>query len=72
MVPGILRDVGDIAHIATLIAPRQVTISGGVTGGGKALEVDPLREQFTFARSVFSILGTDSALRISDSKLSLD
>jgi len=72
MVPGILRDVGDIAHIAGLIAPRQVTIAGGVTGGGKALELEPLREQFTFARSVFSLHATDAALRIADSKSSPD
>ena len=72
MVPGILREVGDIAHLAALIAPRQVTISGGVIGGGKALELDPLREQFTFARAVFSIHSTESALRITDSKVSLD
>ncbi|MBC8116092.1 MAG: acetylxylan esterase, partial [Candidatus Saccharimonas sp.] len=72
MVPGILRDVGDIAHIAALIAPRKVTIAGGVTGGGKALELEPLREQFTFARSVFSLHATKSALRIADSKSLLD
>ncbi|MDA1054296.1 MAG: acetylxylan esterase [Planctomycetota bacterium] len=72
MVPGILKDVGDIAHIAALIAPRKVTIAGGVTGGGKALDLEPLREQFTFARSVFSLHATDSVLRIGDSKSSLD
>ncbi len=72
MVPGILRDVGDIAHITALIAPRKVTIAGGVTGGGKTLELDPLREQFTFARSVFSLHATESALQITDSKSLLD
>ena len=30
MAPGIVRDVGDIAHLAALAAPRRVVIAGGV------------------------------------------
>ena len=32
MVPGILRDFGDVADIAALVAPRAVTIKGGTNG----------------------------------------
>ena len=54
MVPGILRDVGDIAHIAALIAPRKVTIVGGVTGGGKTIHGDDLLKQFRATQEVFA------------------
>ena len=37
MAPGILRDVGDVAHLAALVAPRRVVIAGGVAGDGKPL-----------------------------------
>ena len=30
MAPGILREVGDIAHLAALCLPRRVVIAGGV------------------------------------------
>ena len=54
MVPGILRDVGDIAHIAALIAPRKVTIVGGITGGGKTIHGDDLLKQFRATQEVFA------------------
>ncbi len=54
MVPGILRDVGDISHIAGLIAPRRVTIVGGVTGGGQTIHGDDLLKQFRVTREIFA------------------
>lgn len=54
MVPGILRDVGDIPHIAALIAPRRVTIVGGVTGGGQTIHGDDLIKQFRATQDVFA------------------
>lgn len=57
MVPGILRDAGDISHITGLIAPRRVTISGGVTGGGNTIHGDDLTKEFRFTRDVFSLNG---------------
>ena len=57
MVPGILRDVGDIAHIAGLIAPRRVTIVGGVTGGGQTIHGDDLPKEFRVTRDTFSLNG---------------
>ncbi len=64
MAPGILRDVGDIAHIAALIAPRQVTIAGGVTGNGETIHGDDLARQFRFSRSVFSVQNASPKLRV--------
>ena len=33
-VPGILRDVGDVAHLASLVASKPLIVAGGVRGGG--------------------------------------
>src|SRR5947208_16565626 len=37
MATGILREVGDVADLAALVAPRRVVIAGGVAGHGQAL-----------------------------------
>ena len=54
MVPGILRNVGDIPNIASLIAPRRVTIVGGVTGGGQTIHGDDLVKQFRVTQEMFA------------------
>jgi len=59
MAPAVLRDVGDVAHIAALLAPRPVVIAGGVTGGGKPVGPSVLREQFRFTEQVFAVHETD-------------
>ena len=64
MVPGILRDVGDIPHIAALIAPRQVTIVGGVTGGGQTIHGDDLIKQFRVTQEIFKKYSAIQQLRI--------
>ena len=64
LVPGILRDVGDISHIAALIAPRRVTLVGGVTGGGQTIHGDDLAKEYRFGREVFALLGKSSQLRL--------
>jgi cephalosporin-C deacetylase-like acetyl esterase len=49
LVPGILRDVGDVSDIAALCAPRRVTIIGGVWGGGGKLSAEELRTAYANA-----------------------
>ena len=56
VVPGILRDFGDIPDVAALIAPRQLTIVGGTTGAGMALNRVELLKQFVVTRTVFKLL----------------
>ena len=46
MAPGIVRDVGDVAHLAALNAPRRVVIAGGVGGDGKPLGLEQLRDAY--------------------------
>jgi dienelactone hydrolase len=53
LVPGILANVGDIGHIAALIAPRALMLSGGVNGKGDALPLDQLQNEFDYCRKVF-------------------
>ena len=55
MAPAIVRDVGDIAHLAALIAPRPVIVAGGVTGSARPVGPAALREQFQFTQQVFTL-----------------
>ena len=64
MAPGILRDVGDLPQIAALIAPRPLTIAGGVTGGGVALDESGLKSEYGFTETVYGLSGTPSAVKI--------
>lgn len=64
MVPGILRDVGDIPHIASLIAPRKLTIVGGVTGGGQVIHGDDLVRNFRVTQEIYAKHAAASRLRV--------
>ena len=64
MVPGILRDVGDIQHIAALVAPRKVTIVGGVTGSGQTIHGDDLLKQFRDTQDIFAKHSAAGRLRV--------
>ena len=46
MAPGILRDVGDVVHLAAIAAPKQVLIAGGVSATGKPLTLDQLKAAY--------------------------
>lgn len=52
---GILRDVGDVAHIAALIAPNKVTICGSVNGAGQQLNEKALQETFGPTKHVYKL-----------------
>lgn len=60
MVPGILRDFGDIADVAALVAPRPVTITGGVSGTGQALDQAQLMTEFAVTKRSFDLLDMSS------------
>ena len=55
MAPGILRDAGDVAHLASIVAPRRLVVAGGVTGGGKPLDEVALRRVFEVTRQAYAI-----------------
>ncbi len=66
IVPGLLRDVGDVAHLAALVAPRRVVIAGGVSGGGRRLEAGRLHQMFEPAARAFGLLGAGGAIKVLD------
>ena len=53
MAPNMLREVGDIPHLATLIAPRRLTIAGAVHGSSKALTAAELKANFESTRRFY-------------------
>jgi len=66
MAPGILRDVGDVAHVAALAAPRRVVIAGGVGGNGKPLTGDQLRTAYQPATAAWGLLEASKELVIDE------
>jgi hypothetical protein len=64
LVPGILRDAGDIPHLAALVAPRPVVIAGGVTGGGPSLDADSLEAAFAFTRQAYAVQDAPDRFRL--------
>jgi dienelactone hydrolase len=66
MAPGIVRDVGDIPHLAGLALPRRVVIAGGVTGSGKALTKGELQSAFRPTTDIAHVAGASSALIITE------
>jgi hypothetical protein len=72
IVPGLLRDVGDIPHLATLVAPRRVVIAGAVSGGGHGLDAGRLREAYEPAVRDFGLLGSGDAIRLLDAADAVD
>jgi dienelactone hydrolase len=67
LVPGILRDVGDVAHLAAIVAPKRLVIAGGVTGDARALSADALEQNFSYTRAAFKLERSAGQLRISES-----
>lgn len=60
--PGVLRDVGDVAHLAGLCAPKRVVIGGGVSASGKALTADELASAYGPAAQAFKRAGQEKEL----------
>ena len=67
MAPGILRDVGDIAHLAALVAPRRVVIAGGVSGGGKTLSTEDMQDAYRPARRIWQLFAAEGELVVGSS-----
>lgn len=59
MAPAIVRDVGDVAQLAALIAPRPVLIAGGVHGSARPIGTAELRELFRFTEQTYELHVTE-------------
>ena len=64
MAPGMLREVGDVPHLAALCLPRRVVIAGGVFGDGTKLTAEELRRTFAPASQASTLLKSDGALQL--------
>lgn len=63
LAPGILK-VGDIPHLAGLIAPRRLVIGGGVSPQGKKLSQKELEEAFRFTTAVYKAVKAPEKLTV--------
>jgi len=63
LAPSILRDVGDVAHLAALCAPKRVVIAGGVNGSGKALSADELAAAYKPAAGAVTLTTPENVLK---------
>ncbi len=66
LVPGMLRSVGDIPQLASLVAPRRLLIAGGVTGSNRRLAPAELRQSFDYTSRVYGLLDASSALKVTE------
>jgi hypothetical protein len=64
MVPGILRDVGDIPHLVALACPRRVLVAGSVAGDGTRLDQGALEAAFRFAHQAYAAAGKAQSLTL--------
>jgi sugar lactone lactonase YvrE/dienelactone hydrolase len=64
MVPGILRDVGDMGHIAAMGCGKRVVIAGGRSAGGKSLTAQELAIAYKPAVDGFSLFGKEKDIII--------
>ena len=64
IVPGILKHIGDVAHLASLIAPRRLVVAGGVTGGGAKLNEGELEKNFAWTQSAYRFVKAPKDLRL--------
>lgn len=53
MVPGIIRDAGDIPQLAALASPRRLVISGGVEGSAAKVASDQLKTRFNWTKQAY-------------------
>ena len=63
MVPGVLRKVGDIPHIAALAAGKPLLVARGVDGAGNVLDEDELKRAYAFTSKAAASAGSVFAAR---------
>ena len=64
LAPGILKHVGDVQHLASLVAPRLNVIAGGVFGDGTKLSAKQLQESFAYTSKVYGMEKSSKALTV--------
>jgi hypothetical protein len=63
MLPnGLLRDVGDVLQIATMVAPKPLTIHAPVTPQGDRLSADEAEQMFRKLRLLYQDTPADFSI----------
>lgn len=62
LAPHILRKVGDVPHIASLVAPRKVVFAAGVRGNNAPVPQEELEKSFAPAEAVYGLLKAGRSL----------
>lgn len=64
LAPGILKQVGDVPHLAALAVPRSMLIAGGVNGAGTNIEGENLSSAYDYTRRVYELLDAGPRLKV--------
>lgn len=64
LAPGLLRDIGDVPHLAALALPQRVIVAGGVAGSGSKLTAEELTQAFTLTEKVAKQLDQQEQWRL--------
>lgn len=65
IIPGLLRDLGDVSDLAALIAPRRLCLQAAAGPQNQLLHEQPLAEQFTAAKRAYTILQQQHRMQLS-------
>ena len=63
LAPGILK-VGDIPHLAALVAPRPLQVAGGADAQGKKLAAKALATAFAFTSRIYRLNKAEERLKV--------
>ena len=64
VVPGFLREVGDVCHLAALAAPRRLVIAGGLRGNGQAFTPEEFAAEFQYTQRAYGLERASEKLTI--------
>ena len=64
LVPGLLREVGDVGHVAAMIAPRPLVVEGAVKATGDTLSTIEIEAAMKYCRDVYVLHGTSEHLTV--------
>lgn len=66
IVPGILRSVGDIPQLSSLVAPRRLVIAGGVNGAGVTQNAQQISDAYSWTKSAYKAENAEKNLQFCD------
>ena len=64
LVPGILKEVGDVSHLCGLLAPKKLLVASGHLADGKLLELSSLEKELSPARQSYGWSGAENDFKV--------